>query len=198
MKLILFNGPPRSGKDTSTGMMLEALGLKAFSYRFASPLKNAVHALFGMHGIHEEGLSHVKDKKSDVFFGMSPREAYIWMSEYAAKPKFGKDFFAKVAVTNIRAKFIHETDATIVISDCGFQAEVDVLIAEFGRENVYIVHLHRMGCDFKKQNDSRGYIKHPDLEHMLFLRNDGTLEHLRDDIHNLMRRILQWNMPIPT
>lgn len=192
MKLILFNGPPRSGKDTSTAIMLKGLGLKAFHYRFASPLKNAVHALFGLAGIPEEAFTNNKDERLDAFCDMTPRQAYIWMSEEVAKPKFGKNFFAKVAVTEIKAKLsvMKDPHLTAVISDCGFQQEVDVLIAEFGKENVHIIHIHRMGCDYK--NDSRGYIKHPDLTNMHFLRNDGTLEHLRDDIHGLMRRILQW------
>lgn len=190
MKLVLFNGPPRSGKDTSTLMAMNFLqehkcyGHGAYAYRFAEPLKDAVHALFGMAGIETEHFNDRKSTKTDEFLGMTPREAYIWMSEICAKPKFGKDFFAKVAVNHLK----QFNDMTVVISDCGFQAEVDVLIDEFGVENVWLVHVHRMGCDFK--NDSRGFIKHPDLQHMLFLRNDGTLEHLRDDIKALLKRIL--------
>lgn len=190
MKLILFNGPPRSGKDTSAAMAMNFLAEKScfgaygYHYRFAEPLKDAVHALFGLAWVDTEHFNDQKSTKLDILFGMTPRAAYIWLSEQCAKPKFGNDFFAKVAVNRLK----NFASATVVISDCGFQPEVDVLINEFGRENVHVIHVHRMGCDYKE--DSRGYIKHPDLDHMYFLRNDGTMEHLREDVYTILRSII--------
>lgn len=153
VKIILFNGPPRSGKDTCTTMALDHLGKSAVHYRFAAPLKDAVHGLFGMGNVKQEAFDFVKNDPSEMLMGMSPREAYIWMSEEVVKPKFGRDFFAGVAVNAI--KNIAD-DKTVVISDCGFDEEVRKLIKAFGVYNVAIVYVKREGCSFAK--DSRDYV----------------------------------------
>lgn len=194
MRIILFNGPPRSGKDTATRLAMEILNQPAFvvgnlvytrrsyHYRFAQPLKDAIHALFGVGHIHTESYDSVKDTPSGVFFGMSAREAYIWLSEEVVKKRFGKDFFAKVAVTRIK----QFDDALIVISDCGFQEEVDVLIKEFGTENVYVVRIHRNGTSF--EGDSRNYVSHPKSD--ILVRNNGSIEELTGKIKLILEEII--------
>lgn len=183
-KIILFNGPPRSGKDTCAQFVMEVLP-KAYFYRFASPLKDAVHGLFGMPGILEEHFDAVKGVPSEKFFGMTPREAYIWMSEECAKPKFGKDFFSRVAINHIRSNA--KDDEVVVVSDCGFQTEVDKLIEEFGAENVFLVWLLREGTSY--QNDSRGYVDHPDDTRSYTINNNGSLSDLRDVVGKIAKEI---------
>lgn len=184
---ILFNGPPRCGKDTATQFAKEILGLRAATYRFAKPLKDAAHALFGMGGIATEALGLVKEQPNEAMFGMTPRNAYIWLSEEVVKPKFGQDFFAKVAVTNINRLMQHYGGlAHIVISDCGFQAEFDVLAEAFGADNVHLCQLERAGCSFK--GDSRGYIESSKHRHGIL--NNGTLDEFRHSIQNLLKEII--------
>jgi len=175
-KIILFNGPPRSGKDTATGMALEYLGKRAVHYRFAAPLKDAIHGLFGMGGVKHEHFDMVKNDPSDIFFGMTPRNAYIWLSEEVAKPKFGSDFFARVAVNAIRNL---SEDRTIVISDCGFNEEVEALRKEFGSENILVIYLEREGTDFSK--DSRSYISAP-LCKTCSIVNNGSYSQLNEKV----------------
>lgn len=186
MKIILFNGPPRSGKDTASQLLmnrLNYLGRHVMHYRFATPLKDAVHAMFGMPALIDEHFTEVKDMPCEKMFGLTPREAYIWMSEECAKPKFGNDFFARVAARRIKYERLDKEDL-VVISDCGFQQEADVLIENFGSENVMIVQMMRSGCNFDR--DSRKYISHPDLNMVRLLGNSGTPGDLDRDLIKLL------------
>ena len=180
-KIVLFNGPPRSGKDTATRFAMEYFGKRAVHYRFAGPLKDAVHGLFGLPGIMQEHFDSVKDIPQELFFGMSPREAYIWLSENAVKPKFGKTFFANVAVNNLSRI---TNDSTVIISDCGFFEEVDALIKAFGKDNVAIVYLKRTGTSF--DGDSRNYVTHVDCKQYA-ITNDVSLVEFNEKIIDILR-----------
>lgn len=182
-KIVLFNGPPSSGKDTAsdfTMAWLKQSGKNGIHYRFAAPLKDATHALFGLK-VGREHFNECKNVPSSLFLGMSPRQAYIWMSEEAVKPKFGKDFFAKVAVHLISERIVAsgKSDGVIVVSDCGFAEEVDALIEAFGAENVAVVHLKRSGTDYT--NDSRSYIENVDCKKYL-IHNNGGLADFKDQV----------------
>lgn len=182
-KIILFNGPPRSGKDTATDFAMKHLGKRGIHYRFAAPLKDATHALFGLK-VSREHFDQCKNVPSVLFQGMSPREAYIWMSEEVVKPKFGRDFFAKVAVHSIAERIIEskKTDGIVVISDCGFAEEVELLIEVFGQENVTVVHLKREGTDFT--NDSRNYIFADCKTYKI--DNNGSLSDLKNKVKDIL------------
>lgn len=184
-KIVLFNGPPRCGKDTATDIAISILGhTKAGRYRFAAPLKDAVHALFGMAGIMVEYFDGAKEAPQDSLFGMTPRDAYIWLSEEVAKPKFGSDFFARISVTSINRVFgkgPYGEYASVVVSDCGFQSEIDTLSNAFGAENIILVRLHRVGRSFA--GDSRSYIEH---SNSIDLENDGTMGELRDRLTKIL------------
>lgn len=188
MRIILFNGPPRSGKDTASTMARDHLLQKqagVYLYRFAEPLKDAVHALFGFTGVDTEHFNALKGEMLDEFFGMTPREAYIWMSEEVAKPKFGQDFFVKIAIRHMQEYADHNI---FVVSDCGFQVEADELIKAFGGDNVWVLQLWRTGCDFKK--DSRGYITHPKEDHTIKILNGSDLIEFREAVNHTINRIL--------
>lgn len=180
-KIVLFNGPPRSGKDTATGMAISFLP-NAIHYRFASPLKDAIHGLFGMPMLVQEHFDKVKDEPRKEFLGMTPREAYIWLSEEVVKPKFGNDFFSKIAAKWICA---NAGEDTVIISDCGFQTEADVLIDEFGVENVLIVQIYRPNCSFN--NDSRNYVK---SDNAVFLSNETTKEDLQENVKKILEEFV--------
>lgn len=190
-KIVLFNGPPSSGKDTASDFTMAWLkqnSKNGIHYRFAAPLKDATHALFGLK-VGREHFNECKNVPSSLFLGMSPRQAYIWMSEEAVKPKFGKDFFAKVAVHLISEHIVAsgKSDGVIVVSDCGFAEEVDALIEAFGAENVALVHLKRPGTDFT--NDSRSYINRVNCQKYL-INNDGGFTDFKDKVIETIEAIL--------
>ena len=183
-KIILFNGPPRSGKDTATKFALRELGAFGAHYRFAAPLKDAAHALFGMSGIDTEHFDEMKDCPRLSFFGMKPRDVYIWLSEEVVKPKFGRDFFTKVAIKKLN----EYPDQVVVISDCGFVEEVQGLAEAFGAENITMVFIQRDGTNF--QNDSRSYLNDvPCRKHFTINNNHGfdyLIDRIRDVIYDVI------------
>jgi hypothetical protein len=111
MFVVLFNGPPRSGKDTAANIAKETLDDVAFNkeapvltgytgaahFKFATPLKDAVHRFFSMPSdvYNHSEYDGVKDDKTPLLFYKSLRECYISLSEEWAKPVFGKDVFWK-------------------------------------------------------------------------------------------------------
>lgn len=186
-KIILFNGPPRSGKDTATFIACASVH-NAVHYRFASPLKRAVHELFGLKDVPEEMFNKRKSDHQDLMHGMTPREAYIWMSEEVARPKFGQDFFARSAVTAITKICQEKGSDVVIISDCGFQIEVDHLVDSFGEDNLSVVRLMRNDRTF--ENDSRGYVEHPVPYHNYIVMNNGTMKQFKDSVIKVVGDIL--------
>lgn len=149
MQVILLNGPPRSGKDTAANALLAATPNSTIM-RFSGPLKAATHAAFGLRAsLDTEGY---KDAPREEFDGLTPREAYIAMSEVGIKPAFGALHFGKVL-----ARRILSSDASmVVVPDSGFAYEAEPVVAAVGAANVLLLRLHRPGRTF--DGDSRSHI----------------------------------------
>jgi len=172
MKVIFINGPPRSGKDAAGNAL--ATILKGETFKFAHALKCGTHALFAaMRGIrldmtsiedfasdatNDAAFEAVKDKSSPEFFGLSPREAYIAVSETLLKPTFGDKFFGAV----LMRRLAQDQPGVAIITDSGFVGEAQVIIDAVGADNCKLLRMHRDGCDFS--NDSRGYIDLPGVD----------------------------------
>lgn len=166
-KVILFNGPPSSGKDQAALSMERLLENKApidggIPYRprrmkMAEPLKQAVHALYGLpfsceHYEREYGSSW-KDTPQPEFFGHTPRSVYISMSEEYAKVQQGESFFGRVLARKMQ---LDKQSNVFLISDAGFLNEVVPLALAYGKEKLLVVELEREGKTF--EGDSRDYI----------------------------------------
>lgn len=182
MRIILLNGPPRSGKDTAADELISFLGsrsIDARKYKFATALKERAHAMYGMTDAPPDAFESVKDERNSAFYGLTPRQAYIEVSERYFKAVHGDDFFGRLLAEELRTW----RPEIALVSDSGFLSEALVLIEEFGADNMSLVRIHREGTDFK--NDSRGYldifgIKTYDVD------NDGT----RLELVANLRRIL--------
>jgi hypothetical protein len=192
--VVFLNGPPRCGKDTAGRIIADAVA-GARVVKFAHALKVATHALFaGLQGrqvssdkygywtspsgdgaamekLHNDAYyEDCKGEPSVEFFGLSPRAAYIAVSEVLCKPLFGKQFFGQVLANEIAR---HPAVPLWAITDSGFVDEALPIIAAVGRENCTLVNIQREGCTFA--GDSRGYID-LDVIAKLGLRNDTSLE----------------------
>jgi hypothetical protein len=99
--VILFNGPPRSGKDTYANELLKYIS-NAQIFHLAGVLKNVTHNAYGLFDVGYDYFEENKDLPNDIFLGKTPRECYIHMSENYLKPLHGTDFFIKKAVDMIR------------------------------------------------------------------------------------------------
>lgn len=188
-KVIIFNGPPRSGKDTSASIAMRYLtfhGENAFFYRFAFPLKQATHALFGIKVPldNSEHFDDCKDKPNEAFLGGTPRQAYIDMSEKMVKPFYGKDFFGRVAIKAIEKMTKLKSNCFVVTPDGGFDIEVTCLAKEYGPQNILVIHLYREGTSFAI--DSRSYVRIPGVR-FAEIKNNDTLS----DLEKMVQAIIQ-------
>lgn len=191
--IVLFNGPPRAGKDTAAEFARYVFGDQdVYATRiekFARPVKEGCHGLFGIVDDRGRVVAHdhfepVKNDPNPEFRGMSPREAYIWYSEEVMKPKFGQDIFGHMAVNNIehwrhgRAVPPHREKEVVLMSDSGFAVEAKPVIAKYGADNVLLVRIHRDGCTF--DGDSRSYIDLGDEVETINIQNPGddSYEHI--------------------
>ncbi len=179
MKIILVNGPPRCGKDTVGGIIVKGrvVGWEARTDKFARIIKERTHALYGL--INSDTLcpqpydyyETCKDRPNTYFLGLSPREAYIEVSEFM-KQTHGHDIWGKLLLEDLLRR---DQPDVLVITDSGFQPEVEVLIRQWGAENFTLLRLHREGCDFS--NDSRNYVTLKGVR-TVEIENNDDLSHL--------------------
>lgn len=167
-KVILINGPARSGKDT----LAKALYDNQFDkygrrrnrplydvYKFAGVMQILWRNIFDPIVPDEEFYAWVDGNKKNEkhpFLGYSYRECMIDFSENYIKPRFGLDFFGKLTAEQIYRDSLMDENMVAVISDSGFKEEAVAIIEKFGAENILLVKLYREGYNFS--GDSRGYI----------------------------------------
>jgi len=179
MKIILINGPARSGKDSlahAFSRFTHEIGMKSEITKFALPLKEKAHALFGFPSAPHDFFEGEKDVPQTYLFGKTWRQIYIAVSEQLFKPLFGQDIFGKLLCQEIdlleqiaREDLEPEADFFLV-SDSGFAAEARAVVDHFGADNILLVRLARDGYTFA--GDSRGYISLPDVRTVEFNLGD--------------------------
>lgn len=174
--VILLNAPPYAGKDTAARYLknqLEKRGITAEIHKFAAPLKDAVHRMWGLN-VPTDHFESTKDQPCELMANRKPRQEYIDISEKYAKPRYGRDFWA-VAGANAASS----SPATVTIfSDCGFQVEADTISARFGRENVYLYQITRPGTSFEGDSREHVFLTKPPL----VIENDSTYGALEDEM----------------
>lgn len=164
-KVIFLNGPPRCGKDT-VGEIIMTLVPGSRVTKMAHKLKVGTHALFrALHGrltpttlhavLDDATYEDMKDEPLPLFFGETPRKAYIDVSEKLIKPMFGDEFWGELVAKQIIAS--GPKIPLWIITDTGFEPETRPIIRLVGKENCTLIRLRRHGCDFSK--DSRSYLQ---------------------------------------
>lgn len=176
LKIILVNGPPRSGKDTVGSILRYHFHAKVD--KFARRLKEMAHELYGLTGLKHDAYEEMKDTPLEVFHGKTPREVYIALSEHYFKPLHGEDIFGRLLWQDIQ----HE-HGLIVVTDSGFLPEAEVLIDGAGIDNVRLLRVHREGHDFS--GDSRNYIDIPQVSRT-DITNNGSIKELENTVRGWM------------
>lgn len=181
--LILFNGPPQSGKDTGSEHFLDILGNLATHLKFSAALKQMTHDLYGLPlGTAFDYFEKVKDQPRDEFYGLTPRQAYINVAEKLIKPVHGKDFFVKKSINEWSKSFY----PVAVVSDLGFQFEYDYIREIVPINDIVVIQVTRPGCDFG--NDSREFVV-SDPSHTFQIINDGSKDKYLEQINNIANDI---------
>ena len=161
-KLIMLNGPPGSGKDYATKVIMDELvDEEPVHMKLSKPLKDVVSNFFGA---SIEQLEENKDKATD--FSMTFRDAQINVYEQVAKV-FGRQWLAVSLVNRIK----QFDNNFIIVSDVGREEELTTLIKNFGARNILLLQIYRKGTTFA--HDIRQYIDDPRIMSSL-VRNDGT------------------------
>lgn len=161
-KIVLFNGPPRSGKSFGAACVAHFVRenmpwTQPRILDFAEPLKKAAHALYcafhpwGYYDMPE--AEHLKGLASGDFLGLSPREAYIALSEEYMKVKHGEEVMGFL----MRKRMLKEKATQVfIIPNNGFLPELEPLVNFVGQRNVLIIEVHVAGKTF--DGDSRDYV----------------------------------------
>jgi hypothetical protein len=169
-KFILLNGPPRSGKDTAAKVLTDSIAMPSGDYhvyheKFSAPLKTAFAGMMEA-DIDDFVVDYYEDKKELPIdaLGVSFRQWQIDFSETLMKPKYGNDVFGRLLWHRVNMCDMGAL-AVYVISDCGFQVEIDYLLTRANPSDVLLLRLQRDGCTF--DGDSRGYVTAPSMINVL-------------------------------
>lgn len=164
-KIVLLNGPPRSGKDTAGNFLQTRYNFRL--EKFAQPIRDAMCTLFGIEDKDIEELKHIS-----MMGGHTLRQWMIGYSEDYLKKYGGSRVFGELLVRRIEPYMHSPRHAGVAITDSGFREEGEAVIDTYGAENVHLVQIHRPDCSFK--GDSRSYIELSGIEPTI-IHNDGTI-----------------------
>lgn len=185
MYVVVFNGPPRSGKDTCAAMLAAHMDKSVVTpvkeESLSYPLRSIACAMVGW----EYDDSTYEDFKVTYFpqFDRTGRELMIDVSERFLKECYGQQIMARMLVER-NAGF----DGLLLIRDGGFQCEVDVLINSYGIDQVYVVRVDRPGTSF--DGDSRSWVNHPKSRNSMGLPNYTDLKDLHTEVLRVYGRLL--------
>ena len=148
--IVIFNGPPASGKDEAASLFKQEFGFGNLSFKYQLFKETIEHFKVDkewfMEGYNDRSQ---KEKKEFALGDRSRREAMIHVSEDIIKPRNGKSFFGWKVSKEI------EEGKHYAIADGGFIEELEPIIEKVGNENIIIVQLTREGHDYS--TDSRRY-----------------------------------------
>lgn len=181
MKIIITNGPPRSGKDTLCNLILEGItdhDLIPLSYKKTLYVGVARRYGLSVEAVYQMNADTlIKDEPSQLFGGKSVRQALIFESENVIKKELGPQGVAIQTFKLLEEEYGKERlkNAVLYCSDGGFNSELDAAYDFFGInvDDVYIIRMLREGCSF--EGDSREFLDYPDT----VIRNDSDLKHLK-------------------
>lgn len=182
MKMIVLNGPPRSGKDTFLKLLkavfmddLPTDKLVPFSYKWV--LCEGVGKRYSIHPkvIWDWNANTLtKDTPKKSLGGKSVRQCLIYESEEVIKKELGEDGVALKTFENVKSH-IKEwldnpiEDCVLVTPDGGFESEMLCAMKFFGicRSDIFLIRFQRKGHTF--EGDSRDFIASPNIT----IDNDG-------------------------
>lgn len=200
--LIGICGFQSSGKDTIADYLIKEHGYIRFS--FASALKDIISIMFGWPRDKLEGLTKEdREWREQVDYWWSrtlkmqeltPRYVMQYFATDLFRNKFHPDIWVKI-VENKLNNIIDKPNTNIVISDCRFENEINMILRLGGkiiqvyRDPPYWFHKYRQG---ENPNEIR-YIHRSEIEWIRCYRdydidNDGTIEELHKKVKDILEK----------
>lgn len=203
--VVLFNGPPRSGKDSACEIIIKHFPEVHYAY-FKEILYIETAKILGLDfnfwaKVCQNGdlkdISMLTMSAGETGALMTPRDILIYIAEKVLKPKHGKDFIARMTADSIidliKLQRVRSNEpAVVVVPDLGFDYEIDTVRKMIPDAHVISVAVYRPGFTF--EGDSRNYVKDPGFG----LHNTGSYEDLENKVLRLFRNIIMDIRPIPT
>jgi hypothetical protein len=155
--IILFNGPPGSGKDDACELLekykFTHLSFKHALYKSVCEFYNVNYDWF-MKGY---AIRDIKENKREQSLGWKTRrQAMIYVAEEHIKPTHGKGYYGRQVANQI------DPTKNYCISDLGYVEELEAVVNKVGEENVKVVQIEREGYDFAC--DRRRYVGNVNAE----------------------------------
>lgn len=199
-RIVLFNGPPSSGKDTGAQALHEHVRehfptIISIMEKFSLPIKLAFAGATRTQCTLEGWNSSWEHRKNDIVpeFGVSYRQWQIDFSENFMKKLYGEEIFSNLYLSRLDRDlgFGEQYPPMLsIVSDCGFQREL-MAVTRLGTErglirgpeSIMVIRLFRTGRTF--QGDSREYVL-PNWNHVKTydIYNNGTLEDFDREIQS--------------
>jgi len=171
MKIIGITGKARAGKDTLATVIKQACLIEQMSVvhrRFADPIKNAYHAIFG--GTHPEKMTS-QEKEAQTAFGFSPRKAMQTLGTEWGRG-LNKDLWIKIMEQEIKAA--EKCGVRIfVISDLRFDNEAEMV----RKYNGIVIEVKRSDTQTVEAHSSEDGLSDPAD---IVIWNDGSVEDLEN------------------
>lgn len=153
-RLILLNGPPRSGKDTVGAMIASHLGnTTCWMDKLSAELKERTHAMYRLFTIKGTPLRWdffelKKDRPAEAFLGLTPRQAYIDAHERYWKPVHGEDVLGRLLLRRLQGTLEWTPELNLIITDAGDAPQCLPLVEVYGRHNTTLIRLNRPGSQW--------------------------------------------------
>lgn len=153
--ILLFNGPPGSGKDAACSFLKENLGYVHFEFKMQLFKETCKYYGVSIDWFLENYTRETKDSVSwKVLDNKTMRESLIHVSEDIIKPRYGLEYFGKKVSDEIALI----SGKNICISDCGFTEEIETVINNHKKAyEIQLIRMYRNKYSFS--GDSRRYIK---------------------------------------